>query len=264
MLQSSITTWLTKTPNVGTAVGNQRSNHTSLSSAIPTSPQPAATNTGQEATRDESGEQSSTTGRALSTAKLLPNVELSPVTEENLPQFRRLVSVLLPATYTDKFYAETLTDAVISSVTLLALWKDGRDSKVVAGIRCRVFVSSLGEPAKRKKDTPNEPSLYISTIGTLAPFRNHGLATILLRDVMWRAVQEYDISTVTAHVWEANEEAKAWYAKLGFQEVKYESDYYRKLRPSGAWLLERRVLPSDFINVSEEIRQRTDVGLRSH
>jgi ribosomal protein S18 acetylase RimI-like enzyme len=70
---------------------------------------------------------------------------------------------------------------------------------------------------------------------------------------MWRAVQDYGISTVTAHVWEANEEAKAWYTKLGFQEAKYEADYYRKLRPTGAWLLQRRILPSDFVNFSENI-----------
>jgi ribosomal protein S18 acetylase RimI-like enzyme len=178
------------------------------------------------------------------------------VTEDNISQFRRLVTVLLPATYTDKFYSETLTDPVISSVSLLALWKDevGQDGKVVAGIRCRVLVSSPAEIPKREKDTADEPSLYISTIGTLAPFRNHGLATMLLRQVMWRAVQDYGISTVTAHVWEANEEARAWYAKLGFQEAKYEADYYRKLRPSGAWLLQRRVLPTDFMNVSEGIQ----------
>jgi len=254
MLQSSITTWLTKKSNPGTAVTNQRSSQASLSSATPTSSQTAANNTGQGETRDESGEQPSTTSRALARATLLANAEISPVTEENLPQFRRLISILLPATYTDKFFAEILTDPIISSVTLVAHWRDGtgQDCKVVAGIRCRVFVSSLADSIKHKKDT-SEPSLYISTIGTLAPFRNHGLATILLRETMWKAVQQYGISTVTAHVWESNDEARAWYAKLGFQEVKYEAHYYRKLRPSGAWLLERRVLPSDFINISGEI-----------
>jgi len=256
MLQSSITTWLTKKSAPGTAVGSQNSSQTGLPHAVQTSSQSAANNTSQGQKSDESGEQSLTASRALSKAELLPNVGIAPVTEDNISQFRRLVTVLLPATYTDKFYAETLADPVISSVSLLALWKDeaDQDGKVVAGIRCRVFVSSPAELPKRKKDTADEPCLYISTIGTLAPFRNHGLATILLRQVMWRAVQDYGISTVTAHVWEANEEARAWYAKLGFQEAKYEADYYRKLRPSGAWLLQRRVLPSDFMNVSEGVQ----------
>jgi ribosomal protein S18 acetylase RimI-like enzyme len=242
MFQSSITSWLTK--NSATAAGSQ---------LIESPSQSPAGNASRAQKSDQSGEQSSTASRTLSKAKLLPNVALVPVTEDNVSQFRRLVTVLLPATYTDKFYAETLNDPVISSVSLLALWKDeaANDGKVVAGIRCRVFVSSLADTPKRKKDTPDEPSLYISTIGTLAPFRNHGLATTLLREVMWRAVQDYGTSTVTAHVWEANEEARAWYAKLGFQEAKYEADYYRKLRPSGAWLLQRSVLPSDFMSVSD-------------
>jgi ribosomal protein S18 acetylase RimI-like enzyme len=248
MFQSSITSWLTKN---SAAAGNQNGTQ-----AIQTPSQSAASNTSRGQKSDESREQPSTAVRTLSKAKLLPNVGIVPVTEDNVSQFRRLVTVLLPATYTDKFYAETLNDPVISSVSRLALWKDeaGQDGRVVAGIRCRVFVSSPAETPKRKKGTPDEPSLYISTIGTLAPFRNHGLATILLREVMWRAIQDYGISTVTAHVWEANEEARAWYAKLGFQEAKYEADYYRKLRPSGAWLLQRRVLPSDFVNFSEGLQ----------
>jgi len=256
MLQASITTWLTKTSNPETAVGSQSSSQTSLPPAVQTSSQSAANNTSQGQKSDQFGEQSSTAGRALSKTKLLPNVGIVPVTEDNISQFRRLVTVLLPATYTDKFYAETLADPVISSVSRLALWKNeaGQDGRVVAGIRCKVLVSSPAEVPEGKRDTPDEPSLYISTIGTLAPFRSHGLATILLRQVMWRAVQDYGISTVTAHVWEANEEARAWYAKLGFQEAKYEADYYRKLRPSGAWLLQRRVLPSDFMNVLDEVK----------
>ena len=156
MLQSSIATWLTKKSTPGTAVGSQSSSQTSLPPAVQTSSQPAANNTSQGQKSDESGEQSSTASRALSKAKLLPNVGIAPVTKDNISQFRRLVTVLLPATYTDKFYAETLTDPVISSVSLLALWKDeaGQDGKVVAGIRCRVFVSSPAELPKRKKRYP--------------------------------------------------------------------------------------------------------------
>lgn len=252
MVQSSITSWLTKKSAPESAAASQSSIRTGLLSAS----SQAVTSKPSPEQKSNEPRAHSTASRALSKPWLLPNAEISYVTEDNVSQFRRLVTVLLPATYTDKFYAETLADEVISSVSRLALWKDeaGDGGKVVAGIRCKVFVSSLAETTKGAKDAPDEPSLYISTIGTLAPFRNHGLATMLLRDVMWRAVQDYGISTVTAHVWEANEEARAWYAKLGFEEAKYEADYYRKLRPMGAWLLQRRVLASDFMTVGEGIQ----------
>ena len=61
------------------------------------------------------------------------------------------------------------------------------------------------------------------------------------------AIEEYEIGTVTAHMWEANEEAGEWYEKMGFVKVKYEKEYYRKLKPGGAWLFERKVGPGDLL-----------------
>lgn len=55
---------------------------------------------------------------------------------------------------------------------------------------------------------------------------------------------------IYAHVWEANEEALEWYLKRGF-EVGGEvvEGYYRKLRPSGARVVMRRVWVGDWVGV---------------
>jgi hypothetical protein len=34
---------------------------------------------------------------------------------------------------------------------------------------------------------------------------------------------------------------------MGFRRVKFEEAYYRKLKPGGAWLLERKVGPGDLL-----------------
>lgn len=195
--------------------------------------------------------------KPFETRKQLPaNAQLDYITSDNVQLFRRLISLLLPVPYSDKFYAETVTDPVASSISRVVIWSDdasfneqkisqgarhlqaASDSKarVVAGIRCRLLQIS---PARRPDEQgQTDPSLYISTIATLSPYRSHGLASALLSEVTAAATQLYGIKTVTAHVWEANDEAREWYAKLGFREVRLESDYYTRIKPTAAWLLE--------------------------
>lgn len=176
---------------------------------------------------------------------LAPNVELTPLTPALVPAFKRLNS-LLPVAYPSSFYDESIADATISSITLLALWHDKphttstapapapapapeaaaepeTDPKskttppalVAAAIRCRLAPSS-----------PN-PTLYISTLCVLPSHRHHGLAAHLLARVTAVAIARHGVGGVTAHVWEANADAREWYAKRGFREEGREEAYYR-------------------------------------
>ena len=52
-------------------------------------------------------------------------------------------------------------------------------------------------------------------------------------------------------MWEANGEALEWYIKRGFEVAgQVEEGYYRKLRPSGARVVKRRVGVGDWIGVT--------------
>jgi ribosomal protein S18 acetylase RimI-like enzyme len=73
----------------------------------------------------------------------------------------------------------------------------------------------------------------------------------MLKKVTARAIREYEIRTVTAHMWEANEEARAWYEKMGLKEVSYDEKYYRRLKPEGAYLLEKTVGVGDLLYVEQ-------------
>lgn len=189
---------------------------------------------------------------------LAPNVELTPLTPALIPAFKRLNS-LLPVAYPPSFYDESIADVTISSITLLALWHDEPhttsittalapapeaaaepESKtiplalVAAAIRCRLAPS------------PN-PTLYISTLCVLPSHRHHGLAAHLLARVTAVAITQHGVGGVTAHVWEANADAREWYAKRGFREEAREEAYYRKLRPAGAVVVRRGVGVRDLV-----------------
>jgi ribosomal protein S18 acetylase RimI-like enzyme len=173
---------------------------------------------------------------------LPPNVEIAALTEEHLPAYKRLNALTLPVAYPESFYKETMTEPNLS-ITLVALWHssptqsssaDGASepARLVAAIRCRLLPSS---------------QLYISTIGILAPYRSHGIAMHLLQAVVKKAVELHSVRCVTAHVWEANEEGLDWYKKRSFEVLEKEEAYYRKLKPSGAFLVRKWIGVGDLL-----------------
>ena len=95
--------------------------------------------------------------------------------------------------------------------------------------------------------------LYISTLATLSAFRDQGLASALLTDAIVRAAQQYGVTAVVAHVWEANEEALTWYKRRHFKVVGKDEMYYRRLAPkTSAYIIRRDLRPTDLIGHSFE------------
>lgn len=208
---------------------------------------------------------------------LAPNVELTSLTPALVPAFKRLNS-LLPVAYPPSFYDESIADATISSITLLALWHDephttstttapapeaaaepasDPESKttppalVAAAIRCRLAPSPS-----------SNPTLYINTLCVLPSHRRHGLAAHLLARVTAVAITQHGVGGVTAHVWEANADAREWYAKRGFREEAREEAYYRKLRPAGAVVVRRGVGVRDLVGLMGGTGGIEGIGVR--
>ncbi|EUC35616.1 hypothetical protein COCCADRAFT_24430 [Bipolaris zeicola 26-R-13] len=175
---------------------------------------------------------------------LPPNVQLVPLTEDLMPAFKRLNTLTLPISYPESFYKETMTEPH-HGITLVAVWHSSpadkanepsaEQSQLVGAVRCRLLPSS---------------QLYISTLGVLAPYRSHGIAMHLLQAIVKKAVDLHSVRSVTAHVWEANEEGMEWYKKRSFDIVGKEEGYYRKLRPQGALLVRKWIGVGDLLDPS--------------
>lgn len=105
---------------------------------------------------------------------------------------------------------------------------------MVGGIRCRleeVPASSEGGRAEKR--------VYVQTLCLLSPYRTMGVGTALLDAVVQVGIRGYGITSVYAHVWEANTEALEWYRKRGFEVGELELGYYRRLKPAGARVVRR-------------------------
>ncbi|KAG6991411.1 hypothetical protein G7Y79_00052g087510 [Physcia stellaris] len=182
--------------------------------------------------------------------RLLPSkVHIEPVTSSTIASYRRLITLLLPIRYPDKFYKDSVANNTDSSLARIAIWNGGdarvehqtTSQNVVGGIQCRL------------EDVPSTPTgerlLYIQTVGVLAPYRQLGIATLLLDDIVATVINHYEkVTLIYAHVWEANTDALEWYSQRGFAlDKEVLQGYYRRLKPSGARIVRRRISIEDHL-----------------
>lgn len=246
MPQSSLMTWLGKPA----AVNESPSKPTTATKpeARETHPAPHKEEALSEQSRNAELEKSAKSflkGRGGSKPPLPPNVEIRGPTKEDMPAFKQLNSLLLPIPYPETFYKEILAEEVDRSITLMALWHDSPADigkvrgRLVGAIRCRLFAKPPGNSSSRARK--EGPMLYLSTLVLLSPYRGHGIAAHMLDNLIRTAVDDYEITSVGAHVWTANEEGLEWYRKRGFREVNRETGYYRRLNPTDAVVMLRDV-----------------------
>ncbi|ESK96602.1 n-acetyltransferase nat13 [Moniliophthora roreri MCA 2997] len=153
-------------------------------------------------------------------------VSFSSLTSNNVGTVRKLNSVLFPIKYTDKFYQGILNPQV-ENFCKLVYYND----VPVGTICCRI----------EQKD--GEDHLYLMTMGILAPYRSRGLGSQSLQSVLDAASSHTSprVTKIYLHVQVSNAEAKKFYERHGFKEVGIHKDYYRKITPHDAWILEKTI-----------------------
>ncbi|KIY44438.1 N-acetyltransferase NAT13 [Fistulina hepatica ATCC 64428] len=158
-----------------------------------------------------------------------PRVSFSSVTPNNLGTIRKLNSVLFPIKYSEKFY-DTILTPELEDYNKLVYYND----IPVGVIACRLEKAETGHQ-----------NLYLMTLGVLAPYRSRGLGAKALEEVV-SAVQssaaKHKIDKIYLHVQLSNGDAKRFYEKHGFKEVGIQEDYYKRIQPHGAWVLEKEVI----------------------
>jgi ribosomal protein S18 acetylase RimI-like enzyme len=186
---------------------------------------------------------------------LPPQARISPIAPDHIQPLRRINALLLPVNYPDSFYHKILDPSSVNFSHVI-LWEDpvSKETKVVGGIVCRL------DPSLAPGSTPQAPQtlegtfdIYLQSLALLSPYREKGLATAALRNVIAAATQQdgMRIRQLYAHVWTNNTEALAWYAARGFQkDGPVINGYYQRLKPDTAFILRRKVVPSDHLSHS--------------
>ena len=109
----------------------------------------------------------------------------------------------------------------------------------------RKDVSSGENPCQDKELMQKSQRLYILTLGCLPTRRNLGIGSRMMQHIIQK-VSDSDkrnqIGSIFLHVQINNEEAIHFYKKFGFAVVKEVENYYPRLTPSNAFILEKHLL----------------------
>jgi ribosomal protein S18 acetylase RimI-like enzyme len=78
---------------------------------------------------------------------------------------------------------------------------------------------------------------------SLQPYRSLGIGSYSLDGILQAATthSKPQIDSIYLHVQVSNDGAKQFYERRGFKEKGIEEAYYKKIKPSGAWILEREI-----------------------
>ncbi|CAF0857413.1 unnamed protein product [Adineta ricciae] len=148
-------------------------------------------------------------------------IELGELTQHNIKQLKVLNRDIFPVLYNEKFYKDLLESGELCK---LAYCND----IVVGTLCCRFDLSD------------NRRRLYIMTLGVLAKYRELGLGTLMLKHALKICEDDGNVDSIYLHVQIDNYTALSFYKKFGFEIVSKALDYYRRLEPSDAYLLERK------------------------
>lgn len=148
-------------------------------------------------------------------------IELGDITKHNIRLMRLLNQSIFPVNYNDRFYKDVLEAGELAK---LAFYND----VIVGAVCCRL------------EQVDNEKRLYIMTLGCLFTYRRLGIGTTMLEHVLDHA-QKKGIDNIYLHVQINNEGAIEFYKKFGFEIVDKKEDYYKRIEPSSALVLKKKM-----------------------
>ncbi|PAV18844.1 N-acetyltransferase NAT13 [Pyrrhoderma noxium] len=153
-------------------------------------------------------------------------ISFSSITTNNLGTVRVLNSTLFPIKYSEKFYKDILSPDVEDFCKLVYL-----NDVPIGTICCRI----------ETKDDEN--NLYLMTMGVLAPYRSRNIGSRTIQHILDAAKvhKKPKISNVYLHVQVSNADAKRFYERHDFKEIGIAQEYYKKIEPRDAWILEHKV-----------------------
>lgn len=173
------------------------------------------------------------------------------LTEKNLMQLQRLNATIFPVKYSSHFYSEA-TRAPEGFVKLAYY-----NELLVGAVCCRkekYQASKVTEDGKEQppvqsdsSDPLSKSSLYIMTLGVLAPYRERGIGRRLLThvlDLVHSSPYCADVVDVYLHVQEGNEDALRFYKGYGFEVKEKLVGYYKRIEPADCLII-RKVIDRD-------------------
>ncbi len=200
-------------------------------------------------------------------------IDLGDVTPHNIKLLKVVNAVVFPVVYHDKFYKDVLEAGDLAK---LAFYND----IVVGAVCCRVdvtqetgerklYIMTLGRFTTGRSSQVLQGDIFIRHTylslyaGCLAPYRRLGIGTQMLNHVMDIVEKDGNFDAVFLHVQINNDSAINFYKRFGFDIVETKEQYYKKIEPADAHVLEKRLKPTKSVNGSAAVAAAASTGSNS-
>eukprot|EP00743_Colponemidia_sp_Colp-15_P005900 GILK01006342.1.p2 GENE.GILK01006342.1~~GILK01006342.1.p2 ORF type:complete len:184 (-),score=18.95 GILK01006342.1:53-544(-) len=149
-------------------------------------------------------------------------IEFGSITDKNVEQLRRMNLVIFPVRYNDKFYKDVVH---LGDLVKLAYYND-----ILVGSIC----------SREEERAAGGKSLYIMTLGVLAPYRRLKVGSQLLESIL-EICKRRDIVDVYLHVQTNNQDAIEFYKRYGFEIAETIQNYYKRIEPPDCYVLRKQL-----------------------
>lgn len=169
------------------------------------------------------------------------------VTEKNVNQLEILNTTIFPVKYNAAFYKEVVHAP--EGFVKLAFYNE----LLVGSVCCRKerYMPShasgndkAASPASDSSTSSKKFSLYIMTLGVLAPYRERGIGHQLITHVLDLVESSplcKDVVDIYIHVQEGNEDALRFYSRYGFEITEKIEGYYKRIEPAASFVVRKKV-----------------------
>ncbi|KAK1262126.1 hypothetical protein QJS04_geneDACA008857 [Acorus gramineus] len=159
-----------------------------------------------------------------------PNIVYRPIRPSDLQVLVQIHEELFPIRYEMEFFCSVVNGHGIVSWAAVDSSRPGSQSDELIGfVTARLVAareSEIGDIFRWNCLRKDETLVYILTLGVAKPYRNHGIATSLVREVIKYASSLPACRAVYLHVIVYNDPAISFYKKMLFKCVRRISNFY--------------------------------------
>ncbi|XP_077242918.1 histone acetyltransferase MCC1-like isoform X2 [Tasmannia lanceolata] len=166
----------------------------------------------------------------ISKAAHFPTIVYRPIRPSDLEVLEKIHAALFPIRYESEFFLNVVNSHDIVSWAAVDSSRPGSQSDELIGfVTARIVLakeSDIGDMIGYDPSSADQTLVYILTLGVVEPYRNLGIATSLIREVIKYGSSIPTCRAVYLHVIAYNDPAIHFYQKMSFKYLGRLSNFY--------------------------------------
>ncbi|XP_058085642.1 histone acetyltransferase MCC1 [Magnolia sinica] len=165
-----------------------------------------------------------------STAARCPNIVYRPIRPSDLEVLEQMHIALFPIRYESEFFRNVVNGHdIVSWAAVDSSRPDSQCDELIGFVTARIIAakeSEIGDMLGYDSSRTDQTLVYVLTLGVVEAYRNLGIASSLIREVIKYAASMPVCRAVYLHVISYNDPAIHFYKKMQFKCLRRLSNFY--------------------------------------